>query len=625
MMSQQSNQIILVWEDVVSKIRRHTLRHAGKVLSAANKIVVEDAIALCVVAWYDLFNSRGYQIELSQLPIWADAIASCDVDLIFRTLKLMDDILLSSCEEQDEFISVAEGFKHLPLCEDPTMTSIVGLFLPLVEAWDAFRDPEDFSALHCSFAFIGRVNLSRVDSLEARALEGYLDTEYRLGSMLPSLEGDIISKWFPRSNEWRMYEDWSPRHGPGSVAEGTRDWYNKYQYRVADARLHHLLLRVDEGLDWSRGSANRTTKVIFVPKSTSTYRTISSEPSFLMWMQQGLLNAWLTYLRDTRHYLLRRFDLRRESDRANDQLAWEGSIGGRWATIDLSSASDSVSWSLVKTWFRRSALYRGMLATRSELAKLPDGTEMSLKKFAPMGSALCFPTECIVFSAIVEAALVEMGVDPATSSYRVYGDDIVVEAEYAQSVMDRLQRLGFIVNRQKSFYRGLRSFFRESCGGEYLDGHDVAPIRLSRRFSGLPRRGGSPSSIVSACDLANDTFVRLPSVRRVVVRSLNQLPPDRRVRFDDTGTTGIFSVAPTNHSAPHRRWNQELQRNEVKLGTVAIRSRPRQESDESILLYEWLRRTRYRSSLDHPDQVVVVERGTPGAPRWQSSWQELYV
>jgi hypothetical protein len=83
---------------------------------------------------------------------------------------------------------------------------------------------------------------------------------------------------------------------------------------------------------------------------------------------------------------------------------------------------------------------------------------------------------------------------------RVYGDDIIVPVEFALAVHDELENFGFRVNVDKSFWTGK---FRESCGKEYYDGHDITIIRQRRV---LPTRRRDAQEIISAVSLRNQLF-----------------------------------------------------------------------------------------------------------------------
>jgi hypothetical protein len=99
-----------------------------------------------------------------------------------------------------------------------------------------------------------------------------------------------------------------------------------------------------------------------------------------------------------------------------------------------------------------------------------------------MGSALTFPMEAMVFATVVFIGIEKCLARPLSRKdcqvlrkrVRVYGDDIIVPVEFAQSVTETLESFGFRVNSNKSFLDGK---FRESCGKEYYDGHDVSVVR----------------------------------------------------------------------------------------------------------------------------------------------------
>jgi hypothetical protein len=451
--------------------------------------------------------------------------------------------------------------------------------------------------------------------LANEALDKYLRCEELLKTDGFTVEEALlISRWFPRSNEFRFRENIRSQHASGSTADAGRHLVDKYQSYASDVKLRYL----HDGQSVPREGLtelDRTCRVVCVPKSILGYRTISMEPSSLMWHQQGCLAALVEYIHKT-HQLRQRFVP--EDQEPNRNLAWLGSIDGSFATIDLSDASDSVTWPLVQRWFRDTFLYKWMLCTRSTSANLPDGRKLALKKFAPMGSALCFPTESVIFSAIVNCAIRESGGDPAFSEYRVYGDDIVVEAEFAKAVINRLEANGFRVNTRKSFVDSSADFtFRESCGGEYLNGGDVTPVRLSRKFSGLSLSAHHPSRIEATIDLANHTLCAYPSVRRRAVHALLGLPKNMRPLFDSTGEGGVFSVQPSNWHLAHAQWSSDYQRYYVKHGHSAMKRETTMDLGvEDIRLFEYLRQADGRRRLLYPEDRVDVTMRRQTAGIW---------
>lgn len=219
-------------------------------------------------------------------------------------------------------------------------------------------------------------------------------------------------------------------------------------------------------------------RVVQVPKTLKTPRTISVEPSYMMLMQQSVAKILMDYLEGD-HFPYE--SIRFTDQTVNRELARLGSVNGGLATIDLKDASDLVSNDLVKHIFGVAPSFLNLIQDcRSTKAKLPDGSSITLRKFASMGSALCFPLEAMTFFTIVMGSLVRQSgkrlstplLKRLAANVSVYGDDIVVPASTAAGVMEDLEAYGLRVNHNKSFTTGL---FRESCGGDYYKGEDITP------------------------------------------------------------------------------------------------------------------------------------------------------
>jgi len=187
-------------------------------------------------------------------------------------------------------------------------------------------------------------------------------------------------------------------------------------------------------------------------------------------------------------------------------MAHCGSDDESVATLDLSEASDRVANWLVEELYENFPLFlEGIQACRSTHAKLPSGEEIPLLKFASMGSALTFPIEAMVFTTIASLAILNAESSPLSEasirglhgSVCVYGDDIIVPTEHAETVIEHLETFGFKVNRRKSFWTGQ---FRESCGKEYWSGYDVSIVRFRK---GLPSSLHDVDEIVSTVSTRN--------------------------------------------------------------------------------------------------------------------------
>jgi len=227
--------------------------------------------------------------------------------------------------------------------------------------------------------------------------------------------------------------------------------------------------------------SERPVRVTQVPKTLKTPRTISIEPSYMMLRQQAVLHPLVKYLESGG------YNVRFTDQTVNNGLALTASVDGALSTIDLSDASDRVSNDLVKEIFGRVCPTFLMMIqdARTPIAVLPNGTYLTLKKYASMGSGLCFPIESMVFLTLVLSGMHRSrGILPSRRSIReltaklaIYGDDIIVPTSDSSHVIDELEAFELKVNHEKSFTTGL---FRESCGGDYWNGHNVTPVYVRR-------------------------------------------------------------------------------------------------------------------------------------------------
>lgn len=219
---------------------------------------------------------------------------------------------------------------------------------------------------------------------------------------------------------------------------------------VADSTLRGHGLRIVPG------------NVVFtVPKTGEIDRAAAKEPDLNMYLQKGV--------GDHIRARLKLFGINLNDQTVNQEYAYRGSLDGKLATLDLSSASDSVTWSLVYAllpweWFDV------MSDLRSPRGTLPDGTVVEWEMFSSMGNGFTFELESLVFYAITRAVCYHTR---TTGTISVYGDDIIVPTRAAYTLRRVLGYFGFKVNTSKSFWDG---YFRESCGKHYHRGLDVTPF-----------------------------------------------------------------------------------------------------------------------------------------------------
>jgi len=281
--------------------------------------------------------------------------------------------------------------------------------------------------------------------------------------------------------------------GPGASISGRGgDFYTKMfssELTTTDLSLYaEYRTNIRSLVSWSEAENLRFTKcngprlvegnrLSLVPKNIDISRTICTEPTLNMWYQLGLGNVVRERLRS-----FFGIDLRHVAD-VNRHMARLGSLDPEaprsFSTIDLESASDSISLTLVEELFPQwfSSLLKYL---RSPVSRLPDGSALTLNMVSTMGNGFTFPLQTLLFSAVVSAVYAQKGIPLARVSsekpnWSVFGDDIIVRSDAYDRVCHVLSMLGFRVNAEKSFNKGP---FRESCGCDYFKGHMVRGVYL---------------------------------------------------------------------------------------------------------------------------------------------------
>ncbi len=210
-------------------------------------------------------------------------------------------------------------------------------------------------------------------------------------------------------------------------------------------------------------------KLFFAPKNAEISRTCCTEASLEMLFQKACGAFIESRLR--KHFGI---NLSVQPD-YNRELARLGSIDGTFGTMDLVSASDSISLQLILRVLDNGPLKDMLLRARSKNAVLPDGSEVELRMISTMGNGFTFPLQTIIFASAVRAVYQLMGFPcrcPRTE-FAVFGDDIIVRREAFDFTRRMLNKLGFEVNAGKSFNTG---GFRESCGTDWHNGLNVRGV-----------------------------------------------------------------------------------------------------------------------------------------------------
>lgn len=417
-----------------------------------------------------------------------------------------------------------------------------------------------------------------------------------------------------------------PKHGPGAVATGERleeKWtfarlyssihrvYPYYEYYIAGWGKELM-----DRLGWYRSLERHESgvaKVVLVPKDSRGPRLISCEPLEYQWIQQGLGRKLVEHLESSR---ITKGQINFTDQSVNRDLALSSSLSGEFATLDLKEASDRVSVDLVKGIFANNKdILRALLATRTTATRLPDGRIQPLAKFAPMGSALCFPVEAFCFWVICVAAVMRrkrLQRHEVGNRIFVYGDDIIVPTDWAPIVIEALELVRLKVNVNKSCITGN---FRESCGMDAFKGVPVTPIRVKKPW--IEARNGSAYAAYTATanQMADRGYTycatlmweKLEKIYGFIPYGVSTSPYPCKIV-----STHAKAVA-FNRNRLRMRWNTALQRVEFLVNSLRV-------GYQESVLDDWTRLLRNVVSpkVDDPLRVVI-----PSTTKIKRRWRPL--
>jgi hypothetical protein len=282
-----------------------------------------------------------------------------------------------------------------------------------------------------------------------------------------------------------LWSNW--RFGPGASngVKGTHTVDKIGQSMTCTALCEPLVLKLRSmnpyfvARDGQQGVSGTTqvegSRLTTVPKNEDTERTIAIEPSGNMCLQ---LAAGMYLEGALRHIGL---DIRTQQPK-NVAMAQRGSRDGSVATLDLKSASDMISIDLVRAlmpsaWFDLLMKLRSPMITVKRDGKASDvGIQVELHMISTMGNGFTFPLMTLLIVALIYGYRCIHG-GPSLfidwSNTCVFGDDIIIPTHEYAGFVEVLTKAGLVVNLDKSYSEGS---FRESCGGDFLNGVDVTPF-----------------------------------------------------------------------------------------------------------------------------------------------------
>lgn len=495
------------------------------------------------------------------------------------------------------------------------------------------------------------------ESLESNALRDWLEVEDRISRVRPCQDDlDLIKTAISLCLQNFDHVPF-PVHGSGSVAEkGVRTIAEKNSllesslpFRVKLAmslnKEYSKALLTPSGVDAGYVPyAELSARLMFVPKTFKARRSICMEPAVLQWSQQSLRLSLEASIKDG---FLGKF-VNINDQTWNQRACSFGSLSSLVDTIDLSAASDSVTWNLAKEVFPRKIAVI-LSATRSRQTVLPDGSVHRNVKFAPMGSAVCFPLQTVLFAAVVISAAFKLkygnsgrqltyhtlsklfddsynfGDGKGFQPFRVYGDDIVCDCRLTPTVVSLLASLGFKVNTEKSFIG--ENAFRESCGIHSLDGKDVTPIYFRfGRETDEELDGSRLSALIALCNRARQyNYYRLGTYLQSLCMRLhiNQLHAKKRgvnpILFSSvTDSSAIYTTRPRNTHLRRRNFTPGMDH----VGRITEVSNPRIDSLPSPDTRYWYQRDEVSSIRVISSDEDVVGYDNYFYIRWmRSRWR----
>lgn len=244
-------------------------------------------------------------------------------------------------------------------------------------------------------------------------------------------------------------------------------------------------------------------RIVAVPKSYKTPRIIAMEQTWRGFVMQSLRKALVSNLKDVGEDAY--IDV--EDQTPNQEWCRLGSIDRRYATIDLSSASDSIDNNMGYSIAPVLADFWDEI--RSKYLEFSDGETIRSHIWLTSGTPVTFVLESMVFLSIARACTKYVAVflsddEEELLPPRTFGDDLIVDSRVYNTVVDVLSNLGFTVNVEKSFAGD--SNYRESCGVEYLHGYPLDTVKWPRTLLTMNDKDCSPETLASMCSLQHKIF-----------------------------------------------------------------------------------------------------------------------
>jgi hypothetical protein len=479
---------------------------------------------------------------------------------------------------------------------------------------------------------------------EYLALSGFKEVECFLSRTMLPRDTDLFDKvshvlWGNVFTESYDTQYFIPKHGPGQTAEYIsgnrkythRTWYERLEpFFPSDLHLMSCFEQLDDEIDgiehvqFVKEEHELPVRIVTVPKTLKGPRIIAIEPVCMQYAQQALASYIIKKL-ETSKFTGGHVNFTDQTINQN-MLAISASSDRKSATLDLSEASDRVPLSLATRMLDCNPNLRdAVLACRSRAAQMPNGEIISLRKFASMGSALCFPIEAMYFYTVILVSLFRKHKLPVTPrnilmlsrGVYVYGDDIIIPIDEVDTVTTTLADYYCKVNTAKSFWTGK---FRESCGMDAYDGECVTPTYLRKLH---PSDRGDTSALISWIATSNLFYLRgywktAHYMKTIVEGFLGKLP----VVQETSPGVGWISY---QRGYQFDRWSKKLHRFEVSTYVVSpVYQRDPLESWSALLKFFLNAEKRSITDLLSADKKHLSRSPRSGTSSMKRRWTTPY-
>lgn len=274
-----------------------------------------------------------------------------------------------------------------------------------------------------------------------------------------------------------------------------------------------------------------------VPKSYKAPRVIVEERSKEAFEFQRGLTAARQCLYKSKY---RRYFDDRDQD-INRELCRLGSIYGGYATIDLSSASDSISYHVASRVFPAGVM-NFINTWRAKTLIGPNNEKLRNEIFLTSGNPLCFILEGCFFMAValVATRFCDLYVQGKVMAPHIFGDDLVVDTSVAGTLCEFLTKLGCYPNLEKSFVGD--HLYRESCGVEFFRGVPIETRYWPRKTLGLS--SFDPEELSSLTSLQHRLYSTSWRASEFLTQLILEWEPRMTASLPGTECTDLWSDAP---------------------------------------------------------------------------------